>query len=135
MAIGSTTALLEPSPAPMPAAAASTMATNTAANVATFVQSTRGAVVSSAVAMRWCYDWGRLRAARRLRHAIGAAPHGGRHDTARHGDPRLPQDPRQALLGAGAGARHRGHPAHRLVPGPSCPVLGPRHCHPDGAGG
>src|SRR5436190_16336504 len=77
MAIGSTTPLLEPSPAARPLAAARTAAANTAAKVATFVQSTRR-IVSSAVAIRWwcslignCYDWGRLRAARRLRHAIG----------------------------------------------------------------
>src|SRR5438270_3871144 len=54
MASGRTTALFEPSPAPIPLAAASTIATKTAAKVATFVQSTRGAV-SSAVAIGRCY--------------------------------------------------------------------------------
>src|SRR5437763_16133602 len=54
MASGRTTALFEPSPAPIPLAAANTIATKTAAKVATFVQSTRGAV-SSAVAIGRCY--------------------------------------------------------------------------------
>src|SRR5437660_1206435 len=58
MALGSTTPLLDPSPAAKPLAEARTAATNTAANVATFVQSTRGVVVNSAVAIEWWYDWG-----------------------------------------------------------------------------
>src|SRR5437868_5846977 len=111
MASGSTRALLEPSPAARPLAAARMTATNTAANVATFIQSTRGVVVSSAVAIRGCYD----------RATLGRPPDasdyravlkGARHP---HGNSRLLQGHRKALLGARPRARDRRPPAPRLL--------------------